>query len=365
VEPGGAIEWSPVIGSGLEIRGKVLDAGGAPLARWGVRAHDTTGETMDSIAATTGEDGTFRLRSVGSILYVVTARDPHAKDGFPRARAEGVRAGDDVELRVTGEWDPSAHIDGRLLDSDGRPVGHAEVRTFARLAVYVQEVTTDAATGRFRVGPLPPGEYRVEIVPPDHARLELPWRPLAARETWDLGELHLEPSGRLLLRIVRENGCPDRDPSISIQPEDGPGHARLNRWGDGWRSDPLPAGRHRLRVGGEGFAGFERIVDVASGAENSVELMLRPGSRTTLRFRAATGAAEWKTLSFRVVRETGEDVLTWKPFATFARTAIDWAVDLGPGSYRLFAADDVGRTAEAQLRVDGGTRQEPVEIELR
>ena len=124
-------------------------------------------------AATTDEQGRFRVTALPAGTYSITATKTGFVDGaFGQRRA--VRTGTPVELT---DGQQRADVDlklmrggvvtGRVLDEDGEPLARAMVTVLRQQYVRGEKQLTPAGTdqsddrGQFRVFGLPPGDYFV------------------------------------------------------------------------------------------------------------------------------------------------------------------------------------------------------------
>jgi protocatechuate 3,4-dioxygenase beta subunit len=141
----------------------------------------TGGEALN---ATTGPDGRFSFKQVRAGNWCIGA----AKSGGALAPVEYRQRGykgrglaipiadnqqvQDIRLAMP----PTGSISGRVLDSDGEPMGHARVNVMeafyqdGRRRLYTLNVVQTNDLGEFSHFWLPPGEYYVSAVPEDALR---------------------------------------------------------------------------------------------------------------------------------------------------------------------------------------------------
>jgi protocatechuate 3,4-dioxygenase beta subunit len=132
--------------AGGEITGLVVDTAGAPIAE----ARVTTGSGSE----TTDARGRFVVRGLGPDTYDVTASTPTAGAASQRVvLARGQHA--DVTIVLV----PSS-VAGVVVDNHGAPVEDAEVFARSELPNGNAFERTDAY-GRFDLGGLPPGRYKL------------------------------------------------------------------------------------------------------------------------------------------------------------------------------------------------------------
>ncbi|MBI3945692.1 MAG: carboxypeptidase regulatory-like domain-containing protein [Armatimonadetes bacterium] len=121
-------------------------------------------------AATTGEDGAFRLAELAAgDGYVLTA----TKEGFVAQTREGIRvvAGQvtRVEFVLRAAETPVGYgvIEGEVVDGEGRPLGGVLVAIVAGPSGVGRQATT-GERGGFRFGELSPGRYALKATREGH-----------------------------------------------------------------------------------------------------------------------------------------------------------------------------------------------------
>jgi RNA polymerase sigma factor (sigma-70 family) len=159
----------PAAGPTVEVRGRVLDPRGRPVAGaklYLAKASDVTADDLPAAPqATSRADGRFRFTVARSALDQPEADGPQAQvmavaPGFGCAWAQVGPAGREITLRLVND----VPIRGRILDPDGQPVVGAKLTVFGLSAAknedlsrYVQGVRTGVPEGlpKFWRGPLP------------------------------------------------------------------------------------------------------------------------------------------------------------------------------------------------------------------
>lgn len=191
------------------VRGKVLDASGAPAAEIDVRAmqpdrahqipFDFDGDELED---ETDRDGEFQIDGLVGGRTLLVASSPGGVPGEPFEVQ--LVAGQTLE-GVTLQLVPGGHLEGEVVDRDGRPDGelHVWIRSLERDFNTTVDVDRE---GRFSGRDLPPGKLRVHattaeglslqaeveirvgqtarvrLAPPDTAPVRLTGRVLAAGE---------------------------------------------------------------------------------------------------------------------------------------------------------------------------------------
>lgn len=164
------------LAEGGEVRGRVVDAAGSPVARAGVAL---TGAELAIRSATTDDDGRFVLEGVAPGRYRASAsrrgvalrrpeQGPDDVDGVPVEVRLAATA--EVELRVEAQ---DGRISGQVVDGTGGPIVDASI-TWAReadgpaaagrrllLARGDWPLLSDG-DGRFEIAGLAPGRYAIQ-----------------------------------------------------------------------------------------------------------------------------------------------------------------------------------------------------------
>lgn len=198
---------------GLSIAGMVMDDDGVPTGGAQVELAPAWHGGEQSWASTTSDgDGRFEFGDLSEGRYDLTA-----KFGQQEAVLDDVKAGQrSVILQLASQ----AMVEGRVVDENGRPVPAFRVRvdflrdtTPAGEAGRIRRGARRAAdvndpTGRFRLGPVSRGIYRLEAVDPA-GRLGQVETQVFGRRSVDVGDVKLLGSGTVMGKVVdRRDGRP-------------------------------------------------------------------------------------------------------------------------------------------------------------
>jgi uncharacterized protein (DUF2141 family) len=130
---------------------------GAPLARVQLHLKNSADNSGAQYGAQTTEDGHFSITGIAAARsYVLSAE----RAGFAVGRMSLLLQGDEKRKNITLKLVPVGAISGRILDSAGNPLEHA---TVTAEGADKKDATTDE-NGRYRIGGLGPGRYRVNAV---------------------------------------------------------------------------------------------------------------------------------------------------------------------------------------------------------
>ncbi len=325
----------------LVLRGSVVYPDGRPAARATVGAMTSAGGA--SARGETGDDGAFELRGLATAAYAVTADPPQVpymadysvtlNSHWLGARVDGVRPPrDDIVLTLV----EGAVIGGVVFDVSGAPVPYRYVRAdavdqqarAARVSRWPEAGLTDAE-GRFEVGGLPPGTYRLVVLgTPKHEAFPLVGAERVAAGTRGL-RCVVGTFATIAGVVVDEAGRGIGGASLRTTGHDGVEHNAHTAADGAFVLKELDAGRSYVvhaYVSGKAPASVERV---ASGTRDA-RLVLAPGLSVSGRAVRGDGSALASThllfatdaSPFRAHVKTEED-------GTFTVTG------LLPGRYRV------------------------------
>ncbi len=364
----GAVEEIRIeIGGGWQIRGRVVDASGGPVAAE-VRAMANGNRSY--CLARSGADGTFTAEGLRGNLHLwarASGRTPSRRHALPERSGTA-----DVRL-VTGGAGSAARLAGRVVGEDGQGVAHARVWLGVDKGAespFVQRELHDLVadgSGVFAADWLPPGGLFVGAMPADgeRSRASARWVTLhphaQQRVTLQLGE------GATLRGVVRR---PDGTPV---------GGARVGAWmhgetGLGPFSQPSTTsdqdGRYALagllpRRHGvsaqRGGLSTDTEVEPQPGQELRWDPVLEAGSTLEVELRGPAGAplSGWR-IELRRADPSGNS----QHQSTGATDAGGWCAfrDLPPVPHEVrVLVDDVAVSAAVRQGIVPG---EPVHIQL-
>jgi RNA polymerase sigma factor (sigma-70 family) len=367
VAEGAEARWDPVLSQGCVTRGRVVDESGRPLAKWDVRASTTEQGNMWHGQAQTDGEGRFAIANCSCAVMRLDAIAPPVGDEFPWypcAMRDGVRAGsDDVVITVKDRDLPSAYVTGRVLDPDGRPVDGASIQVRQTAMRMTPNHFNDAATGAFRVGPLPPADYEIVIEAKGWPAVRIGRKSVEPGAELDLGTIRLVAGGSVALKVKRADGTPVGNCWGEVYAEDGAMVCCLAAENDVARTGPLAPGSYRVRVEATRSASDGWIavvpVDVRRGEEREVEATVSAAAFRTFRVTGADGSDLPGDVRY-VLRDAAGAVVrneTYRSFVGFAFV---------PGTYSVEASTDAGLRASARFEVGApGSTAAPVILAAR
>jgi hypothetical protein len=274
------------------LTGRVVDGAGRPRKGFQVQARRTepAGNVegfFEVLVATDGEGRFLFPRCPDAPLRVtVLAPSVQGEAAIPSLVREDLRAGGEEVVLVVPDADlPSCFLEARVLDAAGAPTGAAMLQIAS--AGAFGGVFPDAATGRVRVGPLPPGNYRVELALEGRAAIVPREVRLEPGRTLDLGTLRFPPPSGLTIRFLRDDSSPVTGVLATLVSPEGGALRNLHlQVKDGRaRWDRPPPGKHLLvvRQAAPGPGAGTVPVEIPEGGEVAVEVLLRPASHACVR----------------------------------------------------------------------------------
>ncbi len=297
-----------------EVRGKVVDAHGEPVAGAGVRVGD--------VEVTSGEEGGFEVRGLGAGQYEVdveaagyVAPGPKALRTVPVEIPEAV---DERPARLELTLRRPATLAGRVV-ADGDPVEGARLTLFYRYAEGYQgglEPFTLSSEGRtdeqgnFELGDVAPGRLHVMAEPPKRRAKQTSELLVESGDRIEGLEIDLAPQGAVVGRVTSEAGEP-LAARVTLSGEKLPRDRTTTAGEDGrFRFETLPAADYRIEATASGHrAGIRPAVAVDDKGAADVEVTLAEGQGVFGRVLDAEGdPVEGAFVRFR----GGDDREEWR-----------------------------------------------------
>ncbi len=382
---GDAARCDLVLSRGRQIWGFATDADGSPLSGWTVasmavpewdtfntHSGDTAGFEIGECV--TDSAGRFGIANRPNREHRVEVFDPAAWAAQPSLVTIGVCPSDEpLRLRIHRDSIPSAFIAGRLVDSEGRPLGGVELSVWWVDAWRWLGSIPVGSDGAFRLGPLASGRFDVTMETHELRTTLLEEFSLSAGEERDVGAVHVPATGSLVATF-REDGerSPMDVPIVQILDRRGERCAEPTLSGDTLRVENLPKGSYRLAVEGSSRAAVasdQWTFEIEAGREARLDVRLRPGVARTLALAGPAGKywAGWVQL---VVRDSSGRIVHSRRVDRTSGTLEDtegiaWVVTLGRGAYRVDAVSDLGMRAQQSIEItDLVADPAPIEIRL-
>lgn len=283
---------------------------------------------------------------------------------FPQLVVEEARAGAaEVVLQLDPARAPSVRLRGRIVGADGQAIGSAKLLPVCSDFNSAPNLDTDPDSGRFELGPFPPGEWSLLVMLEGFGPVRTTKVRLAQGESHDFGDIVLQQAGRVIVRFASE---PDVDTSGTfayLSTEDGRS-AWLALDGRTATSERLAPGRYVLVSGAKAAATTTRELELLAGEELALDVTLRAGIATRVSALYEDGDALTGSTRLQVSNALGHRCVDLDLDPAEQRTS--WTVQLLPGRYRATARDAQGRSGVLEFAVpaDGVELLEPV-VRLR
>lgn len=355
---GQIVTWNPVLAD-RTISGRVVDARGRPIAGARMRAWPPRGRGQ-ALSATTDADGRFRWDRCVEVPYRIDCLSLGPAAVRPLATCREVMPGGaELWVQIPDQELPSARFEGRILDADGQPPRDGIVRCVAPGPQHPLELPVEPATGRFSIGPLPPGEYRLQATA-DRRQRRSRWSDpirLEANESRDVGSLTIPLSGTVRVEVTDASGNAITGASVQISENHGWGEIYWfgGKTQQGWLElKHLAPGAHRLWIQGPGVGEFPADVVVAAGQVTRLELRAKAGIACKLVVSAATEPVPMLHIWSWVL--DGRPGRCWPNWCEFQVEGI-WPMALLPGSYELTITSETGKQEINRFTV--GTQDPP------
>jgi RNA polymerase sigma factor (sigma-70 family) len=371
---GESLELELVLPAEPTIRGRALDAAGAPLAGARIDVQAEGSSNLEHVNA--DDEGRFTIDDCTEPPYEISLIEP---GGWRRlVQRNGLSPGaDEIELvlpalgRVTGVFlgrtdDATSGVAAtREARQRGRPyiAGATSGKPFAGVTDRAGEANAAAVWDgdAFTCEGVLPGTYRLTIRTLETQLHRSDWFEVRPGETVDLGLVagpeEVAP-GSLALVLSPQPGA---NVSAVVRGSDFDVLSFVRAEGELWRAKELPPGRYFADVRAEGWADACVPFEVVSGEEARLELALERGTARTLSF---TSSAPWKELRVSVRTADGRLVVARRLTAGMDPPVI--LALLPAGELRVEAVSDTGLAAGGALTVHAGLEQDsPLVFELR
>lgn len=325
--PGETVRWDPVLGTGLVLRGRVVDSDGEPIAHVHVDATRRGGRPSWNHSAFSAADGSFELPDcdAGWTLRIECRR---AGGVFPElSTVITTEANGELVLRLPPRT--AVRLRGRVLDADGEPKANVELHPLRR-GHGNSPVAVNAADGTFEVGPYPAGEYAIGLRCDGFAHLVTEFRALADGEVRDLGDLRLQRGGTLRAVLTGPlANLPGR--ALSVVSVDGV-HSDVAKLENGVvTSGNLSPGDWVLQV--DGFDVAAQQVPFSIRAGEVTELLFEPASGSKVGIHVAVPRSDASRIVVRVCDAADRPVLVRATTPTDGQVSVTTL--LRPGRYRV------------------------------
>ena len=353
--PGKALERDLVLSRGLELRGKVVNEKGLPVANVHIEAtSERTPTEKHWLGYTrTDEAGSYLIPNcpVSRPLRVEFSSKwiaPHVvKDFDPR------KGPLNVTVKSVGN---NAFIVGRIVDPNGKPIAGARISPRSDERNQYLSNPTTKEDGKFTIGPIPEGIWKLAISHENHPSQTITSHRLGGEERWDMGQIALEPGGTA---IIKPQSVPGKDLSFMIAATESKARWSL-RPSDEPVTPILRPGDYLLQAWGKRAAAQVVRFTIVAGLQTEIPLHTQVGVKQRLEFNYDKENEAIFGATLAVYREDDKIVDRW--LATKPRA--DWGYDLWllPGTYRVTLSGKL--RAETTVTI-GATEPDPLTITLK
>jgi len=365
-----------VLVPGVPVEGYVVDPGGNPVPGAEVYATETAADPMSRILQSqeeprtvlTGQDGFFRIedRRAGESVTLGASRT-----GYAPAAATGVQVPPEQPVRLVLQ--PSAAVEGRAVDPDGKPVagvrivvhpadpmamgGGTRLFTTARIRQTVSD-----ETGFFRAEDVIPGTIELQAMATGFQDTEIKNLEVRAGQELKGVEVVLAPGAVIEGRVLSPSGQPVIGAEVSVaESNQSFSLRRATSDGDGhYRMEGVAPGTRTIQAEHKGYRRSVRELEVRAG-ENSLDLRLEGGVEVSGRVLEEGGTP---LASARVQLREGWS--SWnQPSATSGADGSFTLTGVADGTYRLLAEKEgYARSREGQELTVAGSSVGGIEIKL-
>ena len=358
--PGETRRWEAHLAPTLGLRGRVVDAHGAPVEGAVVIALPDGAGGPRVRSGQSDADGRFALPELEDEPQLLWVQGPTGWRGFPWLELEDVRPSPvELELRLPDLERERARLTAEVVGPDGAPLVGAELQVWHD-GRRLWRSFENAEPGRFLVADVPPGAVDLELRHASFPWVRLGRRELVAGETLDLGRIELAPGGSLrvhLTGLARERLAALH--TVLADPNNREGGV-LRLVEDELVSGPLAPGAHTLRVGGDFVRDEVRTIVIRPGIEERLEIALAPCGLRRARFTLPAGAAAPRWLQATLHGRDGGPAVWAGP-----AEALEARVSAPVGEYLLIVGGEGGLGARGPFsigRLDGA--EPPLEFSL-
>ena len=269
------------------------------------------------------------------------------------------RAGELV-VRVRRAAARSVTITGTVLGPDGKPCLDAMVHTLSRPGPRVGFEPCDKDTGRFKIGPVRPGEHQLCVWSQNYPKFASELKRLAAHETWDVGVIRLVEGGR-----VRVEPTGKRSGWIDMLVWDATwGFVCRIPNGEGAKvSEPLVPGRYRLVVTDADAAAQIVPFEVRAGETTQLDVELVAGHPRRIEVSPPFDDDVTRSVQL-VVRTSAGELVLQSSRGVRGNGTVTVRCGFAPGDYTVSATCE-GRRGDARFRVAAkGGITAPIRVQI-
>lgn len=355
-----------IVKSTGEIRGRVRDADGKPLA--GLTAYvansykpglmTSIGGGSSIASASTDGEGRFVISDCPPALYTLTIVAPLRLETSVETSVPRVCPGEpELQITVHNIKEKTARIRGRFVDATGAPARGGKVYFISDGPLP----TSNLRDGAFESAPAPAGKYHIYADCDGFGR----WigdANLADKQILDLGDITLPRPGRLEINISFDpRGNRRLSPyDFVIVPKSGAsaGPEEMRKPGNLavagrqlYINEASPGEYEIFPSSHSGFVATRESFEIRSGETTTLTIKTRPGAGHVFNFFAEAGAEAPRQITATIDDSSGATILARDIISDRFSARISWMTTLAAGNYKIHAVADDGRTGNAIFTV--------------
>lgn len=296
---------------GESVAGKVVDEDGTPLVNWMVGAVDREHTGLFHRMSRTDAEGRFRLDNWPKAACWIEVREPDRWIGTPAVVVREFAMGaEDVAIVIARATRASAYVEGIVLGPDERPLERARILAWPEGINHGTDADADAdaSTGRFSIGPLRAGRYRLQFEGRGAGRLDRECE-LVVDQRLDLGAIQLEAAGWVRVRLTStDSGATLEGVSCVLVDSSGRDMGWIEFDGVEARSDGVAPGEYRVRTSSQRGRADDTTVIVQSNEETRIEVAVEPATSRWIAMRFPANRRDAREAHFVVRDATGRIV---------------------------------------------------------
>jgi hypothetical protein len=366
---GGTTTWDPVLHSGGEIVGRLLDADAKPLVGW--RIDSWAGSGVQNPTAFSNAEGAFHLSGLEDRDYRLLAFAPAMGPAsqVPRASVDMMRPPQgDLIVRVSAAALAEGWIDGSIVQ-EAREAGVVALSlnpaSPEKRGFVVPMERLEAGISAFHIGPLPPGDYDLTCDIDGRGTMAQRGLHVVAGQRLALPPFLANAQHRLRLSLRHGDGSVAAGATLRLHGHEGQEPCSEETAGV-YVSVAVDPGSYMARVHGPDFAPCTFPVEVDAAADTAVEHTVPVATTVALHIKPVTPKGDrWVGGLMALLRDGHDTEVLRDIVAIDGHAEFVWRLGLLPGHYVLKA--NVYGEGKAEVAFDvgaAGTAPQDVTVQL-
>ncbi|MFO1052597.1 MAG: carboxypeptidase-like regulatory domain-containing protein [Planctomycetota bacterium] len=335
------------------LRARLVDARDTPLTGWSIDLEcEPANDRRAQERTRTDREGRIDVALASGIDYRLLVFEPGIGLPLP-LDTDRVRAQEgELTIRVPDASRATAWIDAALVDAQGHSlleryaISLSRERRFAWVGNGLSLTERETSPGHFKLGPVPPGRYRLDFASQLEMEFARDGLELRAGEVLALGRIEPPAAGILTVEVTLEDGVEPDGIRVQVDSDTSSDFVEIDAASLRASRHLLP-GSYEVSIFGTGFRWPHRKVVIAVGETVTLREALRPAVRFPLRLFMPDGE---HGATFEVRDARGEHAFETE-LETDATSETNWPF-LDLGSYEVEATGKSGRHYHGAFRVD-------------